>query len=128
MSEEKKSTWLNRILSFTFRNPISLICLVALAYCAVQVYILHNSPFIYKAAMMGIAGFWLFVFIAKNMFKFFLFLMVIAGLAYGWFYFTGRDQKICEENGGFWNKNTMTCEEKVSFWKQTQKFFNLDTK
>lgn len=128
MSEEKEAGWGNRLLGFVFRNPISLICLGAVAYCAVQAYVLNNSPFMYKAVMAGIVVFWLFLFIAKNMLKLFVLLLLLAGIAYGWFYFTGRDQKACEEKGGFWNKNTMTCEEKVSFWKQAQKFFKLDTK
>lgn len=128
MSEEKESSWLSGFLGFVFRNPISLICLGALAYCAVQAYILHHSPFMYKAVMAGIVVFWLFLFIAKNMLKLVVLLLIAAGIAYGWFYFTGQDKKTCEENGGFWNKNTMTCEEKVSWWAKAQKFFKIDTK
>lgn len=128
MSEEKESGWFGRFLGFVFSNPVSLICLGAIVYCAVQAYVLNNSPFMYKAAMAGVVVFWLFLFIAKNMFKLVVLLLIAGGIAFGWFYFTGRDKKACEESGGFWNKNTMTCEEKVSWWKQAQKFFKIDAK
>lgn len=128
MSEEKKSSWLSGALGFIFRNPVSLICLGGLIYCAVQAYALNNSPFMHKAAMAGIAVFWLFLFIARNMFKLLILLLVGGGIAYGWFYFSERDKKACEESGGFWNKNTMTCEEKVSWWSKAQKFFKVETK
>lgn len=121
MAEEKSSGWFGQIFGFMFRNPLSLICLAGIAYCALQTYVLNNSPFMHKAAMMGIAALWIILFIAKNMLKLFILLLIVGGLAYGWFYFEGRDKRACEENGGFWNKNTKTCEEKVSWWQQAQK-------
>lgn len=126
MSEEKSSNVFGRIFGFVFRNPINILCLSGIGYCAVQAYMLNNAPFMHKAAMLGIVGLWLFLFIAKNMLKLFVFLLIIGGLVYGWFYLTGKDQKACEDNGGFWNKNTLTCEEKVSWWQQVGKMLKSD--
>lgn len=122
------SDGLRHVFGFIFRNPINIICLLGLAFCAFQAYVAKVSPFMYEMIMFGIVGVWVLLFLAKNFFRFILVLLVAGGVAYGWFYYTNRDKAACEAKGGFWNANTMTCEEKVPFLERLRKMFNNSEK
>ena len=104
---------IRRFISFILRNPINILCVLALGFCAFEAYILKNDTTLYQMIMVGIVAVWVFLFIAKSFFRIVVLLLIAGAIACGWFYYTGRDKAACEEKGGFWNKNTMTCEEKV---------------
>ena len=104
---------IRRFIGFVLRNPLNILCVLALGFCAFEAYVLQNDTTLYQMIMIGIVAVWVFVFIAKSFFRIVVLLLIAGAIACGWFYYTGRDKAACEEKGGFWNKNTMTCEEKV---------------
>ena len=106
-------TPVRRFISFILRNPINILCVLALSFCAFEAYIAKTDVAMYKMIMFSIVAVWLFLFIAKSFFRIIVLFVIVGAIAGGWFYFMGRDKAACEEKGGFWNKNTMTCEEKI---------------
>ena len=124
MSEEKKS-FLRKLLGWTVRNPINVICLIVLGYCAIQIYILENDVVTHRVVMFGTVGAWIVLFLANHLLKVILLLVVVLGIAYGWFQFSNKDKIACEEQGGFWNENTLDCEKKISFWEQLNKKWKI---
>ncbi|MCQ2741191.1 MAG: hypothetical protein MJ210_03645, partial [Alphaproteobacteria bacterium] len=84
-----------------FCNPINILSLLGLAFCAYQAYFAKTSPSMYEMIMVGIVVAWALLFLIRNFFKLVFILLAVAGLAYGWYYYTNRDKAACEEKGGF---------------------------
>ena len=124
MSEQKKS-FCRKFLGLIIHNPINALCLAVAIYCALQIYILENDVITHKIVMFGTVGAWIVLFLANHLLKVVLFLIIIGGIAYGWFLFTNKDKIACEEEGGFWNENTVICEEKISLWKKLNKKWKI---
>lgn len=119
--KEKKRNWSRRFWGIILTSPINTIFILLLAYYAFQVYVLDNSPLMNKAIMVGIACLWILWFAAKNLIKLLLLLALIGSAVYGYYNYTTRDIRKCEQNGGVWNKETKTCEEKTSWFHNIQK-------
>lgn len=121
MPEDKKSLW-RKILTFTVKNPISVICILTIIYCTFQAFVLGNTPWLYKTIITGIVGVWIFMFIAKHLFKLILLIIAVACIFFGYVYWNGQDKRVCEHDGGKWNEETQTCEKKNSWWKNLLNF------
>ena len=126
MSNENKGGWFSRILGFVFRNPLNILLFLGLGYCAFQAFVLQNAPVLHKAAMGGIVFIWLFLFVAKNLFRIVLLLLIAAAVFYGFYYVAGHNRRACEENGGFWNANTQQCETKLSWTERLGKMLKWE--
>ena len=109
-----------RFLGFCLKSPVNtLFALVLLGY-AFYIYILGNDAFFHKIQMLGIFLLWMLWLIARYV----LVLLLVFGLfgvgSYLYYDYTHQEQWQCEENGGYWNKQTKKCEEKRTFWQQLQ--------
>ena len=113
MDEEKKKHWSLRFLLACLKSPVTFALIALCCYFLFQAYVLGNSAFINKAMALGCVLLWFFWFLAKNMLKLFLILVVI-GLGFYGYYSVSRQEIVkCEESGGVWNKETKTCEAKL---------------
>lgn len=124
MSEKKKS-FLRKLFGLVIRNPFNALCSVVTIYCVLQIYILKNDIVTHKIVMFGAVGAWIVLFLANHLLKVILLLIIIGSIAYGWFHFTNKDKIVCEEDGGFWNENTLSCEEKISLWEKLNKKWKI---
>ena len=121
-NKEKKSIFL-RILGICLRSPIGTLFALALIYFAFQAYVLGNSPLINKGIMLGICILWGLWFLARNMFKLLLVIVILIFAAYGYYAYNQREIAKCEAAGGVWNKETGICEEKLSLWQRLEKLW-----
>ena len=116
-NEEAKPSLLKRLLVWCLTSPVNVLFMAALLYYGVKGFVFKIDPMFSKMIMVGIAGLWLLWTVGKSILKLLLFLFIAAGLAYGWYTYTQRDARACEESGGAWNQKTKTCDEKLD-WKQ----------
>lgn len=126
--KEKKKNLFLRGLLFIIKSPINVLFGLALAYFAFQAYILSNSSWMNKPAMIAVICLWIAYIVAKYALKLVLILIIAGAVFYGYLSFINRDAKKCEENGGVWNKTTRTCEEKNGLMQKIQKLWNKYTK
>ncbi|MBO5442320.1 MAG: hypothetical protein J6A33_00865 [Alphaproteobacteria bacterium] len=127
MDEEKKKHWSLRFLLACLKSPVTFALIALCCYFLFQAYVLGNSAFINKAMALGCVLLWFFWFLAKNMLKLFLILVVI-GLGFYGYYSVSRQEIVkCEESGGVWNKETKTCEAKLGFMEKLEKLWNQYT-
>ncbi len=125
-NQENKSGLLKRLLKACLRSPVNFLFSCAVVYCALQAYVLAPS-LINKMILLGVVGLWMIWFLAKHLIVLLVVLALLGGGAYVYYELTGREARKCEENGGFWNKNTQTCEEKVSLFDKVKKLFEFQT-
>ena len=118
---ENKRGWGGRLLGLMLASPVNTLFVLALAYYAFQTYVLDNSPLLNKAIMLGIICLWILWFAAKNLIKLLLILALVAAAVYGYYSYSTRDARQCEESGGVWNKETKSCEEKTGLLHSIQK-------
>lgn len=120
--DENKSFW-RKLFGLVWRNPINSACIVTILYCALQAFVLGNSPAVHKSVIAVVVGIWLFLFVAEHLFKLVL-LIIAAGIVFfAYLYWTGSDKRLCEENGGHWNAKIEKCEEKQPWWHKLTDFF-----
>ena len=60
---------IRRFVGFILRNPINILCVLALGFCVFEAYVAKNNVTMYQMIMVGIVGVWLFLFIAKSFFR-----------------------------------------------------------
>ena len=118
MSNEDNKSVFKRILGFILRNPINISCLLGIIYCSVQAFIFDNQPIMHKGILSAIVIIWGVLFVINHLFKLIMLLAVIIALIFGYNYWTGKDKRLCEENGGYWNSKKEICEEKQPWWHQ----------
>ena len=116
------------LFGFILRNPINILAIVILGYCIVQLYVLGNTSIGIKATMFATAAIWIVLFVAKNLLKILILLVIAGGLFYVYHSYASRDKIACEESGGFWNENTLSCDEKTGFWERLNKMFEISKK
>ena len=121
MSEQKRNLF-KRLLIAAIHNPLVTAIILVILYCLVQAFIFNNTPWLYKTIVTGIVGIWIFMFIAKHLFKLVLLVIAVACIFFGYVYWNGQDKRVCEHDGGKWNEKTQTCEEKKSWWENSFNF------
>lgn len=120
---QKETTGRGRkIVMILLKSPVNLLFGLALLYYAFRIYVLGQDALFNKVTLLAIIFMWLIWYLFKNVIKLILLAFIIAFGAYGCYYYSHQDQRLCEKNGGVWNETSQTCEEKTSWW---QKFKNL---
>lgn len=120
MSEENKTTLVNRLWRLCLRSPVSVLAIVLLAYYGFLAFVLEKDAFLNKTIMLGIVFLWGVWFFLKNIIKILLIVAIIGCGAYGWYRYANMDRIKCEESGREWNETTKTCEDKLTFWQEIQ--------
>ena len=110
MSDDNNPNWFIRLLKAMLFSPLNSLAILALLYFGFQAYVLGNSPWLNKMYMLGVVALWAFLFLAKNLLKLILILLLAAILFYGYYTYSRRDITACEESGGTWNSQTEQCE------------------
>ena len=123
MADNEKKGFANKLFGLILRNPFNVICILVIAYCSLQAFVLDNNIFMHKAIMTGTCLLWLLLFIAEHLFKLVLLIIAIACIFAGYLYWTGKDKRLCEENGGYWNAKIEKCEEKQPWWQNLVDIF-----
>ncbi len=128
-AQEPKQSLLKRISLFCLRNIVNLIFFLSLSYYALATYIFGINPITNKVIMIGILMLWFFWFLARTLFKLLFLLLFVLAIIYGWYLFSTREKRSCEEAGRFWNEEQQICEDKKSIMEQIQdlwqKYFSI---
>lgn len=117
--ENKKSIWL-KFGSFCLKSPISCLFAVFILYYAAKIYVFGGDTIINKAIMIGLFALWAVYFALRHLFKFLLILALLGAVIYGFYAYSQREIKKCEDSGGVWNTETQTCEKKKTFWEEVK--------
>ena len=104
MSGENSNSWLKRFFKIFLFSPVNMVFIVALLWFAAKAYIWEPS-FSNKIIVYAILGLWIFWIIARYMIILFVALALLAGGYYAYYQYSHREQRKCEETGGYWNKN-----------------------
>ncbi len=117
--EEPKSWW-KRLLLALLKSPVNTFFGLLVIYELFSIYVLGQNALTDKLTLAGLLFLWLLWYLFKNVIKLLLLAILIALAAYGWYYYSHQDQRLCEQSGGVWNEQTATCEEKISFWQKVK--------
>lgn len=118
--EEQKTGFWRRLLRICLKSPVNILLALAILYYAAQVYVLGINPVYNKMIMFGLMGLWLLWLLARSLFKLILLLIVAGGLAYGWYWYSTREIRACEEAGRVWNKEKNVCEDKKTILQKAE--------
>lgn len=121
MSGENSNSWLKRFFKIFLFSPVNMVFIVALLWFAAKAYILEPS-FSNKIIVYAILGLWIFWIIARYMIILFVALALLAGGYYAYYQYSHREQRKCEETGGYWNEKTNTCEAKRTILEKIDTF------
>lgn len=123
-TQEVKQSLFKRIGLFCLRNIVNLIFFLSLSYYAIATYVLGVDPIMNKVVMIGILMLWFFWFVARTLFKLLFMLLFVLVIMYGWYLFSTREKRSCEEAGRVWNAEQQVCEDKKSIMEQIQELWH----
>ena len=115
-----KSSLPKKLLKFFIKSPINTLFVLAAVCFAIMAF--GISPSLEnKTIFFIIIGLWVFWFLAKQVLIILVVLGLLSGGAYLYYEYSHREQRQCEQSGGFWNKETKTCEENVPLLEKAKR-------
>jgi len=118
--KQDKPKWWVGVIKYCLMSPVNVLFGLALIYFSSMAYLFEPS-LTNKVITYVILGFWIFWFLAKQIFVLMILLCLLAVGGYWYYTYAHQEASKCEDAGGYWNDNKQICEEKIPFWMKLQK-------